>query len=171
MNKAITLILLCIIISFGTASAEFFKYTDPDGSVHYTDDLSKVPESQRPNVKSYEESESGTQPAVSSDKKEPNQPAAEASPKQSGQLDEERKQINQKQEALSKEYKALMEEKERLSKEAKQKKNINESVELDRRIDKLNEKIEQYDQKRKALDSEIEAYNSKMSKKEEADKQ
>ena len=170
MCKTITLIALCIIFSFATASAEFYKYTDSDGNVRYTDDLSKVPESQRPNVQSYEESESSIRPADPSQKSESDQRDDAAKPGDSGSFNEERKQINQKQEALSKEYKALMEEKERLEKESKKKKDINESVEFDRKVEQMNKRVQAYEEKRKALNNEIEAFNTKMSESKDSKK-
>lgn len=173
MNKIILCISLLILFTYGPATAEFYKYTDADGNVRFTDDLSKVPESQRPNVTSYEESESST-PAPSPKKAESDKKSEksddDAASKTNASLNDQRGQIQRKQENLKTEYQGLMEEKAKLAEESKGNKTPEQRIEIERKVKKLNEKIVQYDKKREALNSEIEAFNVKMSQSKEADK-
>lgn len=169
MRKAILLIFPLILFFYGPASAEFFKYTDSEGNIRFTDDLSKVPEDQRPNVTSYEESESTAPSAAPQKKAEPGKDDTAPAPESNQDLDEQRGQIQKKQNDLKKEFQALMEEKAKLAEESKEKKSAEDSLKLDQKIKNLNKKITQYDQKRKALNSEIEAFNNRMSKTKEGE--
>jgi len=173
MNKAILFLSLLIIFTYGSASAEFYKYKDANGNVRFTDDLSKVPESQRPNVTSYEESDSPSPSAAPQKEAESDEKAdkttEEDAVKTNASLNEQRNQIQQKQDNLKKEFKGLMDEKAKLAEASKGKMTVEERIELDRKIKKLNENIAQYDDKRKALNKEIEGFNTRMSKSKEKD--
>jgi hypothetical protein len=53
-------IVLCLVLVFalvirGECGPEVYKYTDKDGIVHFTDDLSDVPVEQRTKVEAYQE--------------------------------------------------------------------------------------------------------------------
>lgn len=164
MKKTALLLLPLIICLCGPVSAEFYKYTDQDGNVRFTDDLSKVPKDQRPNVTSYEESQTTSPIAPPAEKPEPDQSASEQKSETDTSLDAQYKQIKKKQDDLEKEQQALLKEKARLESEANQQKSLEETVEYNREIKKLNERIVQHQQKRKALKTEIEAYNARMAK-------
>jgi uncharacterized protein with WD repeat len=169
MNRILLLTSLLIIFSYGPVSAEFYKYTDANGNVRFTDDLSKVPKPQRPNVTSYEESESSLPVAAPQAKSKSEEVAEEAAIKTNASLNEQRNQIQQKQESLDKEFQALMEEKATLAEASKEQMSVEERLEIEQKIKKLNEKISQYDGKRKALNVEIEKFNVRMKKSKEAE--
>lgn len=164
MKKTALLLLPLIIFLCGPVSAEFYKYTDQDGNVRFTDDLSKVPRDQRPNVTSYEESQSTSPIASPAEKPEPDQSASEQKSETDTSIDALYKQIKNKQDDLEKEYKAILKEKARLETEANKEKSVEETVEFNREIKNLNERIVQHQQKSKALNTEIEAYNARMAK-------
>jgi hypothetical protein len=46
-------VLISFILFSVNASAEFYKYTDEDGNVRFTDDINQVPEEQRSKIRSY----------------------------------------------------------------------------------------------------------------------
>ena len=49
------IIPLVFLVFTGAASAEFYKYVDDKGHVHFTDDFNQVPADQRKQVREYEE--------------------------------------------------------------------------------------------------------------------
>lgn len=170
MKKAIWLIVPLIICLCGPVSAEFYKYTDQDGNIRFTDDLSNVPQDQRPDVKSYEEFESTQPPAAPEKKEETGQGSLEQEPETEKSLDAQGEQIREKHDQLEIEYQAIMKVKARLEAEAKEQKTADETVQYNQKILELNKNISQYDQKRKALNAEIEAYNARMAERNKQDK-
>ncbi|MGD9367861.1 MAG: DUF4124 domain-containing protein [Desulfobacteraceae bacterium] len=160
MKKTALLLLPLIICLCGPVSAEFYKYTDQDGNVRFTDDLSKVPADQRPNVTSYDESRSAP-PAAPAKETEPGQRSPEQKPKTGISADAQGKQLEKKRSDLEKEYQTLMEEKSRLEAEWKNAKTVIEKQKINEKKVKLNEKISQYEKKRNDLNTEIEAYNAR----------
>lgn len=165
MKKAIWLIVPLILCLCGPVSAEFYKYTDQDGNIRFTDDLSQVPKDQRTTVTSYDESESAQQTAAPVGKKKDGQQPLEQKQEAGNSLDAQGKQIQSKKDELDKQYQALMQEKARLEAEKEKPKSTDETVQLNQKISELNKNISQYDQKRKALNVEIEAYNARVAAK------
>ncbi len=53
--KHILLTVAFIFMFCGLPEAGYYKYHDKDGNVHYTENYSEVPESQRKNLKKYDE--------------------------------------------------------------------------------------------------------------------
>ena len=53
LNPLFLAIALTLLLP-GGASAEYYQYTAPDGTVLYTDDASAIPEDQRPNAQIFE---------------------------------------------------------------------------------------------------------------------
>ena len=47
------LISLSLLLFSMPVSAEYYRYIDKDGNVHYTDDLTNVPENQRTDIHEY----------------------------------------------------------------------------------------------------------------------
>jgi predicted RNase H-like nuclease (RuvC/YqgF family) len=166
MQKKIIWMIVPLIISLcSPVSADFYKYTDENGNIRFTDDLSRVPKNQRPDVKSYEESESTPPPAAPAPKKDAGQLPAETKSETDTGLESQSKQIKDKKDNLDREYQALMKEKARLESEMKTSKPIDETIQFNQKISNLNEDIIKYDEKRKALNAEIEAFNAKMAEK------
>jgi type IV secretory pathway VirB10-like protein len=157
MKKAIWLILPLILCLNGPVSAEFYKYTDKDGVVRFTDDISKVPEDQRPDITSYEESKSAPAP----------EPVPDHTPKSvtNAPTTAEQKEILRKNEELNKEYKALMEEGRRLEAERKNATKKKEIEAYNRKVAEHNKKTDQWEQKRKAFNKALDEYNARATNK------
>jgi len=105
-----------------TADAQIYKYTDPNGVLRYTDDLTQVPEAQRPSVEKYQELESpplDPQPPGKATQKAPpsKPPGDDARGESENQKPETGTPPENLKQALDAEYKALMKEKEQIEKE------------------------------------------------------
>jgi len=66
MKWAIPMILLAFSVP---ASGQFYKYTDEDGVVRFTDDLSKIPKDQREDIPAYWESREAEREAATETEK------------------------------------------------------------------------------------------------------
>ena len=155
------------------ASADFYKYYDENGNVHFTDDYNKVPLDQREDVVGYEES--------ISEEPSPDEAPAELEAETAGEeesevasteeydIDAKVSEFEQRKAEIQQEYENLVKEKERLDemrKEIKTQKQLkasgyNESVKA------LQEKMKEHDRKRQALVSEIEAHNARLTEKKD----
>ncbi len=112
------LLLLGFILFFSQAFAEYYKYSDENGNTHYTDNISAVPENQRPNMDEYQEYQIYTDGTQDDSKKQEAQPSQQDETQKSDQAftaaDEQGAALFQKKQGFDKRYKTLIEEKKRL---------------------------------------------------------
>lgn len=166
MQKMIWLIVPVMISLCIPVSAEFYKYTDQNGNIRFSDDLSSVPENQRPNVKRYEESVS-TPSTLAPEKDKPGDQRPDEKKTTAGtDFEAQGSQLQEKKGELDRAYQTLMKEKAKLETEAKTSKTTKEAIQFNEKVSKLNKDISEYDQKRNALNAEIETFNAKMAEKE-----
>jgi peptidoglycan hydrolase CwlO-like protein len=169
MNFGRWLISLALVLFSISASAEYYKYIDKDGNVHYTDDLTAVPENQRTNINEYNEIQSNvTDSQKEQDKVKP--PDASIEEKQAGTNDgtfdfsEMKKGLDRKKEELNKEYEALMDQKKQLQEEKGKLRNRTAAKKYNNSVLEYNEKIEDYQKRKKEFDAEVESYNNQVEK-------
>jgi chromosome segregation ATPase len=169
MNFARWLISLALILFSISASAEYYRYIDKDGNVHYTDDLTAVPENQRTDINEYNEIQSNvgdhqkdeekaktTETLIEEKQSETKQDAYDFS--------EIKKKLDRKKEQLEKEYKALMDEKKQFQEDKNKLKTRTAARKYNNAVLKLNEKIEDYQKRKTEFDAEVEHYNSQVEK-------
>jgi len=166
MGKTCLSILIMLLLLAFPAAAEFYKYRDAQGNVHFTDDLSQVPEAQRPKAESYIDYRGVPQEQPASSKEEAAPAAGESSPKDSLQqgmdLEAARVRLTEIKANLDKAYYALVGEKKNLEEEKPQIRNQAQLNDYNDKVTKLNEKMAAYEERRKTYDVELKAYNARV---------
>ncbi len=155
MKTATMMAIALLLISAGSAQAEFYRYVDAHGNVIFTDDLSKVPAQQRAKVQSYEDSLSTTPPA---ELRKTNEAAARTA----SQLENERQQLQAREKSLNQEYENLMAERNRLD-DRKQEAVTNDQVRsYNEQIVQFNTRIQAYEEKRNAYAADLKTFNERL---------
>jgi hypothetical protein len=181
------IIVLILTGIYTLSSAEFYRFVDEKGKVHFTDDLANVPVEQRPKVYEYEEPYDQSAPEEGTERQEPQTegpeedlieteevrlqtevPTTEAQTTQAPAIEGEEKTLEQKLREtgarLTKEYQALMKERERLDEIATRKLTRADQRELNKRIREYNSHTEDYEKRRAAFNKEVEDYNASIKK-------
>jgi hypothetical protein len=138
------------------ALGEYYQYTDPNGVLRFTDDITNVPQDQRPDVKTYESVKSDPIPPEASQQAELQGPQASSAPSSgitppqtgtwseriSGQADE----LDRLQEELNQTFLALQNERTTLEKTAPAVgAPAEESAAYRQKVAVLNAKIDRYE--------------------------
>ncbi len=92
MKITAPLVLTLIIALFpNPGHAEFYKYKDANGILHFTDDLNEVPEDQRPDVWRYKEADDDLTPVQRYEKQQREKAARRNAEKRSGKVQPKKK--------------------------------------------------------------------------------
>jgi hypothetical protein len=172
MDKIKYLAFITVLLFSFPVSAEFYKFTGPDGKERYTDDYNKVPKNQRAKSKGYVgyESDAGSsEPEIKQEtgRGVDTQELKEGNKSESAKteiFDKARGSLEKKKLELEDEYKALAKEREGLDLLKGELKTNEQMLQYNSRIQDHNEKIKTYSAKRKSFVSEAEAYNSEIEK-------
>ena len=166
-------VLISFFLFSVSASAEFYKYTDEDGNVRFTDDINQVPEEQRSRIHSYVESESEevaeqetTQENPEKSEQQENFPDLTENDAEAGSPEELKSRIDAIKQEIDQEYKALLKEKEQLSEEKKQVKTRAQIESYNKRIESYNTRGQDFMKKQKERDALINDYNALIMKKD-----
>jgi flagellar motility protein MotE (MotC chaperone) len=163
-------IIITFLVFSVNAAAEFFKYVDEDGNVHFTDDINQVPEAQRAKIHSYIESESEEPAEQEVTRENPSEQAAtdqqtnlpDLSDDESESLEDAKKRIDALKSEIDQEYEALLKEKEQLAKAKNQAKTREQIIEFNKKVDSLNKRVASYEKKGKDYKAQVDAYNQRI---------
>lgn len=174
--KWLKIILPLVTLVFSSvASAEFYKYYDEKGNVHFTDDFNQVPEGQRDKVEGYNEYRRETEDSSAPAKDPDNQTTRighSARDKDSGgkdvDFDSDLNILDQRKADLAKEYESLMQENAELAALKKTVKNKSDADSYNERVRELNQSLKEHDRKRKEFFSDVKDYNTKVAEENKA---
>lgn len=134
-------VCLFYIIPATSLFAEYYQYVDKAGIKHFTDDISEVPQGQRPSLRIHQSIQT------------PRENTPPAKP-----LEISPESLVIEKDALDDEYEALVKKREDLN---QQKKKIGEKK-YNKMATQLNIEIRQYQEKSKAYEALVEKYNAKI---------
>ena len=174
MKKITWTIVIIFLLLAGPVTAQFYRYIDKDGSLRFTDDLSKVPAEQRPNIRENNKPETGPAPSskegVRAIEKSPatsaepsaNHPQGAAAATANGtvSLEELRARIEKMKGQLEAEYLRLAKEKDALVKGRASIKTREELVGYNKSVDAFNQRAENYDKMSSQLSKLVDEYNA-----------
>ena len=167
MNFGRWIILISIVLFSMSASAEYYRYVDKDGNVHYTDDLTNVPENQRTDINEYTGFQDGSNDQEKDEQKsEKSNPLIEKEEEKNrsdiNDFSEIKKQLDQEKEKLDEEYRALMEEKKEIAENKNKYRSKSQAKKYNKVILEFNEKIADYERRKNVFNEEVENYNSRV---------
>jgi hypothetical protein len=169
MNFGRWLISLLLLLFSMSASAEYYRYTDKDGNVHYTDDLTNVPENQRTDINEYTGFQGDPYDQQKDDKKvEDQQPLSGKEDVENipdmNEFSEIKRHLDEEKEKLEAEYSALMAEKKEIAENKNKYRSKSRAKKYNQIILKFNEKIEDYERRKKLFNEDVEKYNQRVEK-------
>ena len=150
MNFGRWLISLSLLLFSMSASAEYYRYIGKDGNVHYTDDLTNVPENQRTDIQEYTGFQ-GDPDDQQKDEQKDEQPIEKEQVKNKPDINdfsEIKKRLDQEKEKLDEEYRALMEEKKEIAKDKNKYRSKSRAKKYNKVILEFNDKIEDYERRK-----------------------
>ncbi|MFQ5453824.1 MAG: DUF4124 domain-containing protein [Candidatus Zixiibacteriota bacterium] len=158
------IISMVLFLFSATVFAEFYRFVDKDGTIHYTDDLNKVPEDKLYNIEKYKEIESDTRyrPADGQINKKSQMEKTDYLKKQK-QFVQRRAILEEELQILIKEKQVLEADKESLAKKPRWLRR-RKTIELNSRAAILNKKIENYERKKNKFNNEVDASNTPVEK-------
>jgi hypothetical protein len=165
-------LFICMIIFFFStpAYAEFYKYVDENGNIHFTDDFNRVPEDQRAGLKGYEESTSDTE-TDTVDKKTVKKKKAQNGSEDLKKLQKFHDRLNITRSQLMEEYDQIEKEREQIIKNKKNAKTDAEAKQANERIKQLKKKQEELKKKFDAFEVERQEYRKQLEEAEAKQKE
>ncbi len=159
--------ILCVtamvtIVFAVPASAEFYKYKDETGAIRFTDDISRIPEDQRPKVKQYYDAPPSQSTGAENDQS--SQPETRPAEEETGEGP--LAGVEQKRKALDAEFDQLNVELNELREMRADMETKKQKVEYEKRAKAYNQKIAEYEKKRVALEAEEARIRAEIAAKE-----
>lgn len=167
-------IVLCLVLVFalvirGECGPEVYKYTDKDGIVHFTDDLSDVPVEQRTKVEAYQERKPpGVPEKDAMQKGTTDETSRKAAPLTSPGFSKQGKdpavleELKARKAALNRERSQLEKEQVRLAEQGEKVRATRAIWKLNSDLKELSERFAAHEEKRNAFEEAWDAYYSSI---------
>lgn len=158
------ILLLTVLFTAGSISAEIYKYIDKNGQKRWTDDINQIPPSQRDSVETMDSVQSA--PESNTGQVETNVPPADSSAESApldaatGTLD--REALEKEKAALDALYQALLTEQKALEQMKTETLDAATQADLNKRINAFNNKTEQYKTQLDQFNKKIEVFNQQI---------
>jgi chromosome segregation ATPase len=177
MNYLKIFIIISFLMFSVSSAAEFYKYVDEEGNIHFTDDINEVPAAQRAKIHSYIESVSEAPPeqeATQENQAEQTESEQQASvldivDDEEESLEDAKKRIDALKEELDQEYEALKKERNQLAEERQQAKTNQQILKYNKKVDRLNKRAKTYEKKGNDYEARGAAYRARVNKKNSND--
>jgi hypothetical protein len=168
MYRLLALLMMLYLWLPTTVWAEFYKYKDPNGTWHFTDNIAEVPEDQRPQMESYIGQEDLVAPEEKRQKvltEDPGRQKAQVDKIKRIEVKQERtqvaaKKLSREKTALDKEYADLMKEKKNLIREGNSITDPAQLEDFNEAVINLNEKITEFENRRLEFKKKADAFNA-----------
>lgn len=151
--------IFCLILLHAAPAAaeELYQYKDQNGHMHFTDDLSDVPENQRPKIKSFQEIPPSKKGNASDDNQANHSNSQKSAPSGStwnGKLEQKADSLEKQRNALNRKYEKLRSEKQALEPPPASASHA-EKREYQSRVEELNRKITAYKKQKKQFEEQV----------------
>lgn len=145
------MVIPAVLLLVSVSQAEYYKYTDEKGVVHFTDNLLEVPQSQRGALKAYDEIKSTD---------EDREDAVSGAAGGKSDIMERENSLRSEKDFLDEEYEALAAAKTALEEESQKPRTNAEDEAFTDRIEAYNAKTADYEKKRMAFKEKVDAFNA-----------
>ena len=144
--KYALIVTVFYILSAASVSAEYYQWIDQDGIKHYTDNVSEIPEDQRPGLNIYKsiKTPEGKKPDINKPEKKKNLITHESLVKKKDALDIEYANLVKKNETLREQEKSL------------------DKTKYNKLVTELNIVIQKYQKKTDEYEILVEKYNKQI---------
>lgn len=154
MKVYLWIVMLVILLTASFSLAEYYKYTDENDVVRFTDNLQEVPQSQRKHVKEYVEiqSDDGNVQLEAPTENADGEAGVDIKKREEG--------LRSEKAVLDKEYEALAVEREELEAAAKKPRTAAGNKKFEAQIEAYNARTAEYEKKRLDFKKKVDAFNT-----------
>lgn len=169
------ILFIAAFLSASPVSAEYYQYTDEQGNIRFTDDLSVIPEKQQNEATTFESlpvQPDNADPQTVQGDTEPragvqqNAPAESDAPGRTwdAQMRVTAKEIDAEKAELDQLYRQLQVEKSELQTQDPTRMEEDVLSEYRDRVQALNDKVKNYDERRQEFQKKVDDFNKKLNK-------
>lgn len=152
-SVTVSLLFFAMLLGHGPVAAEYYQYQDKNGNLRFTDDVSRVPESQRDAAKQHESIKNPDRTKTAPGKtgsSGTHKNAGPATGSWDGDLRNTAESLDQENSRLQEMFRSLQKKRKALEQEAAKNMNAAEKAAHEEKVRKINAEIEKYHKLRDA---------------------